>query len=91
MNDMQYFDELKHEDEMNIEGGGPWIWVIIGVVASWVIDGGLKATTGKTGSDFVYDALSSATPVPSYSGNNSSGYAGGNYGGRTYSSGGSSF
>lgn len=63
------FDELCQEEEMNVEGGlGPIFWTIVGVVTGWVLDGVLESKTGKSGSEHVADAISSATPTPHYYG-----------------------
>lgn len=90
MNEMLYFEELNEADEMNTQGGGEIFWVLVGVGVGWFIDGLLDAKTGKTGSDFVSDAISSASPgLPNNGGYNSSGSKGGtSSAGRSHSSGG---
>ncbi|WP_313130598.1 hypothetical protein [Anaerocolumna sp.] len=53
------FDVMTQDQIMNVEGGvGFAVGVGIGIVAGWVADGILDATTGKTGSEYVSDAIS---------------------------------
>jgi lactobin A/cerein 7B family class IIb bacteriocin len=89
MLDTVCFDDLTQDQIMSVNGGAiPFVVGIgIGVVVSWVADGVLIATTGKSGGEWIGLALN---PPPT-SGYNATGYRGGISGGTTHSSGGSNF
>jgi hypothetical protein len=54
--------ELRKDELMKLEGGiGFWVGVGIGISSGWVVDGVLKATTGKSGSDWVAKGIKCLT------------------------------
>ena len=51
------FEVLDPQEMMEVDGGSFVAGLAIGIVVGWVVDGALKATTGKSGSDWVASGI----------------------------------